>query len=76
MVVAPQVAVGDGAFRFWKALDEGYAEFAPYCCNKSAVISLTQAGVREFAKNKITVNAFAPGVVVTPLWDGLEQDMT
>ena len=24
---------------------------------------------------KITVNAFAPGVVVTPLWDGLEQDM-
>ena len=30
---------------------------------------------REFAKHKITVNAFAPGVVVTPLWDGLEQDM-
>ena len=29
----------------------------------------------EFAKHKITVNAFAPGVVVTPLWDGLEQDM-
>jgi meso-butanediol dehydrogenase/(S,S)-butanediol dehydrogenase/diacetyl reductase len=36
---------------------------------------LTQAGAREFAKHKITVNAFAPGVVVTPLWDGLEQDM-
>ena len=54
---------------------QGYAEFAPYCCSKSAVISLTQAGAREFAKHKITVNAFAPGVVVTPLWDGLEQDM-
>jgi meso-butanediol dehydrogenase/(S,S)-butanediol dehydrogenase/diacetyl reductase len=54
---------------------QGYAEFAPYCCSKASVISLTQAGAREFAKHKITVNAFAPGVVVTPLWDGLEQDM-
>ena len=54
---------------------QGYAEFAPYCCSKSAVISLTQAGAREFARHRITVNAFAPGVVVTPLWDGLEQDM-
>jgi meso-butanediol dehydrogenase/(S,S)-butanediol dehydrogenase/diacetyl reductase len=54
---------------------QGYAEFAPYCASKAAVISLTQAGAREFAKHRITVNAFAPGVVVTPLWDGLEQDM-
>ncbi|MDE3175181.1 MAG: glucose 1-dehydrogenase [Pseudomonadota bacterium] len=54
---------------------QGYAEFAPYCASKAAVISLTQAAAREFAKHKITVNAFAPGVVVTPLWDGLEQDM-
>lgn len=54
---------------------QGYAEFAPYCASKAAVISLTQAGARELAKHKITVNAFAPGVVVTPLWDGLEQDM-
>jgi meso-butanediol dehydrogenase / (S,S)-butanediol dehydrogenase / diacetyl reductase len=54
---------------------QGYAEFAPYCASKASVISLTQAGAREFAKHKITVNAFAPGVVVTPLWDGLEQDM-
>jgi len=54
---------------------QGYADFAPYCCSKAAVIMLTQAGAREFAKHKITVNAFAPGVVKTPLWDGLEQDM-
>ena len=54
---------------------QGYADFAPYCCSKAAVIMLTQAGAREFAKHKITVNAFAPGVVVTPLWDGLEEDM-
>lgn len=54
---------------------QGYAEFAPYCASKASVISLTQASAREFAKNRITVNAFAPGVVVTPLWDRLEQDM-
>ena len=54
---------------------QGYPEFAPYCASKAAVISLTQAGARELAKHGITVNAFAPGVVVTPLWDGLEQDM-
>ena len=54
---------------------QGYAEFAPYCASKASVISLTQAGAREFAKHKITVNAIAPGVVVTPLWDALEQDM-
>ena len=54
---------------------QGYAEFAPYCASKASVISLTQAGAREFAKHQITVNAFAPGVVVTPLWDSLEQDM-
>ena len=27
---------------------QGYAEFAPYCCSKASVISLTQAGAREF----------------------------
>ncbi len=54
---------------------QGYAEFAPYCASKAAVISLTQAGARELSKHKITVNGIAPGVVVTPLWDGLEQDM-
>lgn len=54
---------------------QGYAEFAPYCASKASVISLTQAAARELAKSRITVNAIAPGVVVTPLWDGLEQDM-
>jgi meso-butanediol dehydrogenase / (S,S)-butanediol dehydrogenase / diacetyl reductase len=54
---------------------QGYAEFAPYCVSKAGVISLTQAAAREMGKHKITVNGIAPGVVVTPLWDGLEQDM-
>ncbi len=54
---------------------QGYPEFAPYCASKAAVISLTQAGARELGKHNITVNCFAPGVVRTPLWVGLEQDM-
>jgi meso-butanediol dehydrogenase / (S,S)-butanediol dehydrogenase / diacetyl reductase len=54
---------------------QGYAEFAPYCASKAAVISLTQAGARELAKHKVTVNGFAPGVVATPLWDDLEDTM-
>jgi meso-butanediol dehydrogenase/(S,S)-butanediol dehydrogenase/diacetyl reductase len=54
---------------------QGYPEFAPYCASKAAVISLTQAGARELAKHRITVNGFAPGVVKTPLWEKLEADM-
>ncbi|MCQ8242200.1 SDR family NAD(P)-dependent oxidoreductase [Rhizosaccharibacter radicis] len=54
---------------------QGYPEFAPYCASKAAVISLTQAGAREFAPHRVTVNGFAPGVVRTPLWEKLEDDM-
>ena len=39
------------------------------------MISLTQAGARELAEHGITVNAFAPGVVATPLWTKLDADL-
>jgi meso-butanediol dehydrogenase/(S,S)-butanediol dehydrogenase/diacetyl reductase len=53
----------------------GYPDFAPYCASKFAVVALTQAGARALAANGITVNAFAPGVVDTPLWTQLDQDL-
>jgi meso-butanediol dehydrogenase/(S,S)-butanediol dehydrogenase/diacetyl reductase len=46
----------------------GFPDFAPYSASKAAVISLTQAAARALAPHGITVNAFAPGVVATPLW--------
>ncbi len=54
---------------------QGFASFAPYSASKAAVISLTQAGARALAEHGITVNAFAPGVVRTPLWDKLDRDL-
>lgn len=40
-----------------------------YACSKWAVRGLTQAAAQAFAKYGITANAYAPGVVDTPLWD-------
>ncbi|WP_199282081.1 SDR family NAD(P)-dependent oxidoreductase [Salinibacterium sp. CAN_S4] len=54
---------------------QGFASFAPYSASKAAVISLTQAGARALATHGITVNAFAPGVVATPLWTKLDADL-
>jgi meso-butanediol dehydrogenase/(S,S)-butanediol dehydrogenase/diacetyl reductase len=53
----------------------GYPDFAPYCASKFAVVALTQAGARALASSGITVNAFAPGVVDTPLWSQLDKDL-
>ncbi len=54
---------------------QGFPSFAPYSASKFAVISLTQAAARAFAANNITSNAFAPGVVDTPLWEKLDLDL-
>lgn len=54
---------------------QGYPSFAPYCASKFAVNALTQAAARGLAEHGITCNAFAPGVVDTPLWATLDTDL-
>jgi meso-butanediol dehydrogenase / (S,S)-butanediol dehydrogenase / diacetyl reductase len=53
----------------------GFPSFAPYSASKAAVISITQAAARALAEHNITVNAFSPGVVETPLWKKLDKDL-
>jgi meso-butanediol dehydrogenase/(S,S)-butanediol dehydrogenase/diacetyl reductase len=53
---------------------QGYPLFAHYCASKFAVAALTQAAARALADDKTTVNAFAPGVVRTELWEQLDRE--
>jgi meso-butanediol dehydrogenase/(S,S)-butanediol dehydrogenase/diacetyl reductase len=54
---------------------QGYWDFVPYCVAKFGVLAITQATARGLIKHGITVNAFAPGVVDTPMWVGLDEDL-
>ena len=50
--------------------------FAHYCASKFAVIGLTESMAKELAVHNINVNAVCPGVVRTPLWDPLLQQLS
>ncbi len=54
---------------------QGFPSFVPYCVSKFGVMAITQGAARALAAHDITVNAFAPGVVATPLWDKLDKDL-
>jgi D-sorbitol dehydrogenase (acceptor) len=47
----------------------GESHVAIYCATKAAVISITQSCALELIKHRINVNAIAPGVIDTPMWD-------
>ncbi|KAF7341596.1 L-2,3-butanediol dehydrogenase [Mycena sanguinolenta] len=59
---------------------QGYGMLPDYSASKFAVRGLTQAAAQEFGKHGITVNAYAPGSVVTamteqfPLLAGMNQE--
>ncbi|KAJ7154278.1 hypothetical protein C8R46DRAFT_1179059 [Mycena filopes] len=45
----------------------GFAGLGAYCISKAAVRSLTQTTALELREHGITVNAYAPGVIETPM---------
>src|SRR5438477_9435961 len=51
----------------------GQANYAP---SKAGVIALTKVAAREFARQKITVNAVAPGFIDTDMSKGMPDDVT
>ena len=50
----------------------GEPNITVYCSTKAAVISVTQSLALELAPDNIRVNAIAPGVVDTPMWDSVD----
>jgi meso-butanediol dehydrogenase / (S,S)-butanediol dehydrogenase / diacetyl reductase len=54
---------------------QGFWDFVPYCVAKFGTLAVTQATARGLIEHGITVNAFAPGVVDTPMWIGLNDDL-
>ncbi|KAF8266242.1 acetoin reductase family protein [Lactarius quietus] len=51
---------------------QGQASLSAYSASKFGIRALTQCAALEFGKHAITVNAYAPGPVKTPMWDDLE----
>ena len=52
---------------------EGNPMAAAYSAAKAAVIALTKAVGKDFARTGVTVNCIAPAVIETPILDGLSE---
>ena len=50
---------------------EGQPCLSHYAASKFAILGFTQALAKELAQYDINVNAVCPGVIRTPLWDGI-----
>ena len=55
---------------------EGYPMLGVYSATKFAVRGLTQAAARELAPFGITVNAYAPGIVGTGMWELIDERLS
>jgi len=51
----------------------GNAGQANYCASKAGLMGLTRSNARELAKRNITVNAVAPGFIVSEMTDALPE---
>lgn len=53
--------------------EEAFDMLGIYSASKFAVRGLTQAGAKELAQYKITVNSYNPGIADTGMWDRLDE---
>ncbi len=53
----------------------GNAGQSNYCASKAGLIGLTKSNARELAKRNVTVNAIAPGFIVTDMTDALSDQL-
>lgn len=54
---------------------QGFEMLGVYSASKFAVKGLTQAAAKELAPDKITVNAYCPGIVGTTMWERIDAEM-
>lgn len=54
----------------------GNPGLAIYGASKFAVRGLTQTAARDLASQGITVNAYCPGIVKTPMWDEIDREIS
>lgn len=52
-----------------------FALLSHYSASKWAVRGMTQAFAMEMAEHKINVNAYAPGIVGTAMWDLIDEEL-
>lgn len=57
------------------AAHKGMSLLSVYSATKFAVRGITQAASQELAQFGITVNAYCPGIVMTPMWDLIDEKM-
>ncbi|KAL4923698.1 uncharacterized protein BDV17DRAFT_276390 [Aspergillus undulatus] len=75
----PQEAAGVGVYKILGAASivahKPFATLGIYSASKWAVRGLTQAMAMEMAPHKITVNAYAPGIVDTAMWEHIDAGL-
>ncbi|KAF9459798.1 short chain oxidoreductase [Collybia nuda] len=54
---------------------QGLSISASYCASKFAVRGLTQSAAKDLGPHKITVNAYAPGYINTPLLTAMGEEL-
>lgn len=53
----------------------GFDYLGPYSATKFGVVGLTQAAAKELAPERITVNAYCPGIVGTDMWELIDEQL-